>query len=221
MKVCTDACLLGAWTAQKMHELKIQPATILDIGAGTGLLSLMLAQKTGAVIHSIELNEEAAAQARENFESSPWATRLFLFHTGIQQFPETVKYNWIISNPPFFEDDLQSSNVAKNAAKHDTTLTVAELLKAISIHLEDGGYASLLIPYHRVNYLETLSGLSGLYINDTLMIKQTPAHTFFRAILLLSKNESPVTNGDLVIHDEHRKYTPAFTRLLADYYLHL
>ena len=221
MKVCTDACLLGAWTAQKMNDLTFQPGNILDIGTGTGLLSLMLAQKTNAIIHAIELNEEAAAQAKENFDKSRWANHFFLFHTSIQQFPATIKYDWIISNPPFFEDDLHSDDAAKNAAKHDTTLTLDELLKAINIHLKEDGYASLLIPFHRIAYFNTLTSARKLFIHDTLFVKQSPKHDFFRAMLILSKNPSEAKKKELVIHDEHRHYTPAFTALLKDYYLKL
>lgn len=221
MKVCTDACLLGAWTVQKMKDLKFQPENILDIGTGTGLLSLMLAQKTKATIHGIELNEDAAVQAKENFDTSPWADRLFLFHTSILQFPPSIKYDWIISNPPFFENDLQSDDAAKNAAKHDTTLTLDRLLKAINIHLNEDGYASLLIPYHRMEYIQTLAAVRELIINEVLLVKQTPRHEFFRAILMLSKKESGAKRAELVIHDEHRNYTPGFTALLKDYYLKL
>ena len=221
MKVCTDACLLGAWTAEKMNDRKFLPKNILDIGTGTGLLSLMLAQKTKAVVHAIELDENAAAQATDNFHKSPWADHIFLFHTSIQRFPATIKYDWIISNPPFFEDDLHSDDAAKNAAKHDTTLTIDELLKAINIHLKDDGYASLLIPYHRVAYLNSLLTRRGLFINETLFVKQTPKHGFFRAIILLSKIQLEAKSEELVIHDEHRNYTPAFTGLLKEYYLKL
>jgi len=221
MKVCTDACLLGAWTTQQMKELEFQSENILDIGTGTGLLSLMLAQKTRATIHAIELNEEAAVQAKENFDKSPWADRLFLFHTNIRQFPPSITYDWIISNPPFFEDDLQSDDAAKNAAKHDTTLTLDRLLKAINIHLKEDGYASLLIPYHRTAYINTLTTARGLFINETLFVKQTPKHSFFRAILLLSKKQPGPKREELVINDEHRNYTPAFKELLKDYYLKL
>jgi tRNA1Val (adenine37-N6)-methyltransferase len=220
MKVCTDACLLGAWTAQKIHEFKLQPVHILDIGTGTGLLSLMLAQKTASIIHAIELNEDAAMQAKENFDSSRWAKRLFLYHTSIQQFPATLQYDWIISNPPFFEDDLQSKDPAKNAAKHDTSLTMDELLKTIRLHLKDDGFASLLIPWHRTPYLKIITGANGLFINETLLVKQTPGHGFFRTLLLISKRELPEITGELSIHDEHRQYTTAFITLMKDYYLH-
>ncbi len=221
MKVCTDACLLGAWTAKKIGEIPLTPQNILDIGTGTGLLSLMLAQKTKAVIHAIELNEAAAAQAKENFEKSRWNERLFLFHTSIQEFPPKIKYDLITSNPPFFEDDLQSKNPAKNAAKHDTTLSLSELTRAINIHLEDEGLASILIPWHRTSYVELLAQREGLFIQDRLMVRQSPTHPFFRTLLTLSKLERPGRTEELSIHDEHRNYTPGFITLLKDYYLHL
>ncbi len=168
-----------------------------------------------------ELNEDAAAQATENFEKSRWKERLFLYHTSIQQFPAGLQYDWIISNPPFFEDDLQSGNPAINSARHDATLTLAELLKAISIHLDEEGFASLLIPWHRTEYFQLLAKSEGLFIKAMLQVRQSPAHSFFRTLVILSKKEVNTQAAELTIHDEHRHYTPAFTKLLKDYYLRL
>ncbi len=221
MKVCTDACLLGAWAAEKIKKRSIEVNNILDIGTGTGLLSLMLAQKTTAAIDAIEINEAAAVQAAENFSASQWAKRIFIFNTGIQEFSTDKKYDFIISNPPFFEDDLQSSDAAKNAAKHHTTLTLSALLKAINIHLNDDGFAAILIPWHRTEYLKKITATEGLFIHEMFFVKQTPAHDFFRSLILLSKKEDKEKTDTLSIHEEQRQYSAGFINLLKDYYLKL
>ena len=117
MKVCTDACIFGAWVAEQICKRQLVADTMLDIGAGTGLLSIMLAQKTNAKIDAIEIDEPAFQQAKLNFEQSPWHNRLMIFHSdAIQYFPGKT-YDCIVSNPPFFEGDLESIHKNKNKRK--------------------------------------------------------------------------------------------------------
>ena len=221
MKVCTDACILGAWTAKKILGQTEQPALILDVGTGTGLLALMLAQKTAATVHAVEMNPDAAKKAEENFVASPWADRISIFHTAIQEFPHTLRYEWIISNPPFFEDDLTSGDAAKNAAKHDSTLTLRELIFNIRQLMENHGQATLLIPYYRTAYFEDLVKQEGLFVNEYLFVKQSPRHGFFRTLLLLSRQDKLPVKSQMSIHDHSRNYTTEFAELLRDYYLKL
>ena len=130
MKICTDACLFGAWLAAKNDNgLKM-----LDIGSGTGLLSLMLAQKTTAAIDAVEIDEAAYTQTVENFAVSPWKDRLQVFHRSIQEYTAafireaSTPYDLIFSNPPFFENHLKSSDPKRNLALHRETLNVADIL---------------------------------------------------------------------------------------------
>jgi tRNA1Val (adenine37-N6)-methyltransferase len=119
MKVTTDACIQGAWTPVQKDEVRI-----LDIGAGTGLLSLMLAQKApNAIVDAVELNEQAATQAGQNFAGSPWADRLNVICSDIQGYRATHKYDLIISNPPFFNNSLKGPEASRNNARHTTALT--------------------------------------------------------------------------------------------------
>jgi len=220
MKVCTDACILGAWTAKKIEYSSIN--NILDIGSGTGLLSLMLAQKTTAAIDAVEIDESAATQAAENIAGSLWANRIKVVHASIKDFNPAVKYDLIICNPPFYEDDLRSADETKNAAKHDTALKLNELIFCIKENLADTGIATILLPFHRMAYFEKAAVGSSLFIREKLLVKQTAKHNYFRSIILIS----PVLNNEcntteLVIHDAGRNYTEDFKLLLADYYLNL
>ncbi|MFT3981488.1 MAG: methyltransferase [Ferruginibacter sp.] len=220
MKVCTDACLFGAWVAQKMEH---GPAInhILDIGAGTGLLSLMLAQKSKAAIDTVELDKAAAEQAAENFAASPWGNRLTIHHSGIADFAQDHSYDCIISNPPFFEDDLKSDNESRNKAMHSTTLNLEKLLDEIKKRLSVTGQAAVLIPYKRSGYFEALLAAKGFFVQDVLHVKQSVQHEYFRSQYLFSLQPAQKNSSSLAIQDAQRNYTVDFTALLKDYYLKL
>ncbi|MEO8711563.1 MAG: methyltransferase, partial [Parafilimonas sp.] len=154
MKVCTDACLFGAWAA---HNPQLEASNILDIGTGTGLLSLIYAQKNmHASIDAIEIDEAAVQQARENFEASIWKERLHVYNTSIQQFATSSnkKYDVIICNPPFYENDLKSENKQRNLALHSDALTLEELISDVDLLLGDDGSFFVLLPFHRTKYFE-------------------------------------------------------------------
>ncbi len=222
MKVCTDACLFGAWVADKTEKREPAPKNILDIGAGTGLLSLMLAQKCDAVIDSIEINAEAAIQATTNIKTSPWNNRIRLKQIALQEFNPKIKYEIIISNPPFFELDLRSENDEKNAAKHDSTLKFEELVSFIKEHLSITGMAAVLIPFTRYEYFVSLLKKTGLFIQESMLVKQSTRHAPFRWMLMFSHNE--IINPEvkkLAIKDSDGNYSEEFTLLLKDYYLKL
>ena len=219
MKVCTDACLLGAWTAAKMQDSTVK--NVLDIGCGTGLLSLMLAQKINAAIDAIEINQDAFMQATENISNSVWQENIKIIHSSLQRFVSQKKYDLIICNPPFYEDDLRSDDENKNAAKHDTSLRLEELILFVKEHLNDTGAFAILLPFHRMSYLEKTANGSGLFAEEKLLIKQSPQHEYFRAVLLLTKMKTAVLSNELIIHDAQRNYSPAFEVLLKDYYLKL
>jgi len=218
MKVCTDACLFGALVANS----QVPAAHCLDIGAGTGLLSLMYAQKDPlAIIDGVEIDNAAAEQANENFAASPWAGRLNIINADILDLPVEKKYGLIISNPPFFEDDLQSPDPFKNSAKNNTTLGLKQLLETVKKNLTAEGSFAVLLPYQRVDYFIGEAAKSGLYLTEQVLVKQTGKHEFFRGILFFSKKNCEQKRSEVIIKDTAGKYTPAFTSALKDYYLHL
>ena len=221
MKVCTDACLFGAYIAGSIEEGKLTSTNILDIGTGTGLLSLMLAQKTTAIIDAAEIDKAAYYQARENFEESPWKERLNIFHADIVQFEPAKKYDCIISNPPFFEKDLKSDDSKKNAAKHDSALTLQQLLEVVIKYLEKDGVFAVLLPYHRINYFTEEAEKVGLHLSKKVLVKQTPLHAWFRGMLFFSRHQTIPTKEEISIRDKMGDYTNKFIDLLEDYYLYL
>ncbi len=220
MKVCTDACLFGAWVVGQVRSLPYDTRTVLDIGTGTGLLSLMMAQNTLANIDAIELDEQAAEQARENIEASTWHKRCQVITGDARIVHLGRKYDFIVSNPPFYENDLKSGDAKRNLALHSESLSLEELLHAIKQHLNKEGKFALLLPYHRKNEFEKLAKREGFFMEAEVSVKQTPKHSFFRAMVLYGTIEVPFQTSTLTIREEDQ-YTPTFIDLLKDYYLHL
>jgi tRNA1Val (adenine37-N6)-methyltransferase len=216
MKVCTDSCILGAWTATQLKGAK----SILDIGSGTGLLPLMLAQKSEARIDTIESDPDAATQAKENIQLSPWHDRIHLIAGDVRSHSFPGQYDFIITNPPFFASDLRSPVEKKNIAKHDQSLTLEELLEVIRSRLVPSGAFSILLPFHRSDYFEKLAGEYGFYLTEKLTVSQRPNHAPFRTLCLFCFHKPEIlVLKELVIKDEQEKKSGSFSELLKDYYL--
>lgn len=249
MKVCTDACLFGAWVAQ--HESIVSARTLLDIGTGTGLLSLMLAQATvNTAITGIEIENAAATEASNNFALSPWSSRLNVLHGSIQEYNERIikdhlsihnnevaiklentsvsKFDCIVTNPPFFEGDLKSPNEKKNLASHSAGLPWNELTAHVASLLIEGGSYFVLIPALRAYTMQKLSETNGLQLVEEVLVYNSAKNLPIRAMQkfikpLTNKNiEAPIVErSKIIIKDTENKYDPVFTALLQDYYLHL
>lgn len=219
MKVCTDACILGAWFSNRIAHY----TTILDIGSGTGLLMMMLAQRSQAVINGIEIDPDCYKQLQDNISQHEWKERLAVFHGDVRSYALPQQYDFIITNPPFFENDLQGNNTQEQVAKHSTQLTLNELIKVIDRNLKPGGGFGILLPYHRWEYFNQLATQGGFHLTERLFVKQSPKHPYFRAILQYNRNQDAAVASatELTIQQEDRTYTPAFTELMKDYYLYL
>jgi tRNA1Val (adenine37-N6)-methyltransferase len=216
MKVCTDACIFGAWFSNKVREYN----SILDIGCGTGLLMLMLAQKCKSEIHGIELDLHSFKQLQENSSNNKWHDRLKVFYGDARSHVFPRKYDFIISNPPFFENDLPSASESNNLAKHSTQLTLEELLQSIDINLSYHGSFGILLPFDRFRQFDELAGVFGFFCTERLFLKQSSQHLFFRAILSYSRNkEQLVPSFELIIKNTDQSYTSDCIALLKEYYL--
>lgn len=224
MKVCTDACIFGAYVAGSIANNIPQMAgsNCLDIGSGTGLLSLMIAQKNPhSIIDAIEIEKNAYEQAKENCSISKWNDRLNIFHNDVKNFISQKKYDLIISNPPFYENELLSTEKNKNIAKHDKGLTLKDLVAIVKKYLSEPGFFAILLPYHRVKYFEDLAEENNLFLQQKLLIRQTPSHNFFRGILIFGNDKcDPITN-ELMIKSAEGNYTNEFIELMKEYYLKL
>ncbi len=221
MKVCTDACLFGAWVAEKVCDENWKLDNILDIGAGTGLLSLMLAQKlTNAAIDAIEINPDAAKQAANNFQSSLWSNRFNIIEADIKSIEATKKYDLIISNPPFFDNDLKSPHADRNLALHSSELSIEQLVRiAKNLSAKDGKFA-VLLPFHRAEETEELARSCGFFSEEKILVRQTDKHPFFRVMFIFGKTGAPLKTSEIVIK-QNNVYSPQFIELLRDYYLYL
>lgn len=218
MKVCTDSCILGAWFADKISGGK----TILDIGAGSGLLTLMLAQKNNSIFHAIEIDHHSFEQLQQNISASQWKEHIIAMKGNAASFTFPVQYDFIITNPPFYEGDLLSPITQKNFAKHHTGMTLQRLTEVIHNHLTREGSFGILLPYHRTDEYIAIAEKKGFYLCEQLLVKQTPKHDYFRSMLHFNRQISgTVQTNKLTIRDEHQIYTPEFTALLKDYYLYL
>jgi len=237
MKVCTDACLFGAWAAK--DEAIILANSILDIGTGTGLLSLMLAQATDnkqdVNIKAIEIETAAATEAASNFALSPWASKLDLVNNSLQDYIASIgasneqKFDCIISNPPFFEGDLKSPDEKKNLAAHSSGLPWSELAVHVSTLLNEGGSYFVLIPALRSYTMQKLTEANGLQLVEEVLVHNTAKALPIRAMQKFikhtpaqkSQGSITVKRSKIFIKDADNTYDTVFTELLQKYYLHL
>lgn len=222
MKVCTDSCLFGAWIANKIENKVIDPQRILDIGSGTGLLSLMIAQKSNSLIDAVEIDAGSYQQTVENFTESTFGSRLRAYLNDIKVWESKIKYDLIISNPPFFENDLKAEKQNKNAAKHSDHLSFSELISSIKNNLSVNGNFAVLLPFHRNEYFKKLAVENDFSLKEELLVKPTASHSYFRSILLFDLSPSrSFSKREIIIKDQTGKYAEDFKDLLKDYYLNL
>ena len=219
MKVGTDSILLGSW-APFPQESK----SILDIGAGTGVLSLMMAQRfSNAAIQAIEIEESAAQECLMNFQNSKWAERLKISHYSIQEFTTSNsndKFDAIISNPPFFVETIRPASEERKLARNTQSLTFEELIDSVSklLHPNNGLFATI-IPFQNEEGFLRISKEAGLHLNKRCLVKGTAESAFKRSLLCFSFNDSAIHSDTLVVEERRHQYTEQFIQLTKDFYL--
>ena len=213
MKVTTDACILGAYT--EVQGVK----SVLDIGTGTGLLSLMLAQRSKAKIDAIEIDENAYNQAITNANQSIFKDTITVYNTSIQDFETDKRYDLIISNPPFFQNHLKSETESRNNSLHTDTLSFADLLSTVLRLLSPNGTFVVLLPAYESSFFEQLSILRELYPQKKLTIRHRKDTKILRIITTFGRIKEEIINEELIIKNPDESYSPDFQVLLKDYYL--
>lgn len=217
MKIGTDSVLLGAWAA-----LDANPYSILDIGAGTGVLALMLAQRSGSeLIDAIEIDDDAYEQCVDNFESSPWADRLFCYHASLEEFVNEIDdtYDLIISNPPFYSDTYKSDNVQRDLARFVDAMPFRELIESVSKLLSPQGQFSVIIPFSEEKNFIVLASKEQLFPNRILRVKGAPHSEIKRSLIEFSFQETSINPRELIIETSRHEYTEDYIALTKDFYL--
>lgn len=218
MKVGTDGVLLGSW-APVSHN----PFSILDIGAGTGIIALMLAQRTHAEqIDALEIDEDAYEQAVENFEASPWGDRLFCFHAGLDEFIEEPEdeYDLIVSNPPFYAEDYKTNDEQRDLARFQDAMPFEEIVEAADLLLSENGILAVIIPFREETKFTALAKDFELYPIKITRVKGTPKSEIKRSLLAFSRNEvSEIEIDELVVEIDRHVYTPEYIDLTKEFYL--
>ncbi|MES2812033.1 MAG: methyltransferase [Bacteroidota bacterium] len=217
MKIGTDGVLLGAWT-----PLINNPYNILDIGTGTGVIALMLAQRSHAEqIDAIEIDDAAYEQATENFENSPWNDRLYCYHAGLDEFVDEVEeeFDLIVSNPPFYTDDYKSGDDQRDNARFEDSLPFEELVEAADFFLSDNGIFSLIVPFKEEEKIMSLCQERGLFPLKITRVKGTLTTEIKRSLLAYSRIEQTPVVDELIIETARHQYTAEYIELTKDFYL--
>jgi len=226
MKIGTDSVLLGSWTS-----IEYNPNSILDIGAGTGVLALMMAQRSSAeLIDAIEIDDDAYEQCVGNFEQSPWSDRLFCYHTSLEEFVDGIEeiYDLIVSNPPFHKPSLPSASLPKGEkknsnpreiARYNDALPFRQLIESVSNLLSKDGLFSVVIPFSEEKDFIVLASKEHLYPNRILRVKGSSSSEIKRSLIEFSFLEMDADISELVIETSRHQYTENYIKLTKDFYL--
>lgn len=217
MKVGTDAVLLGAW---------VNPGDsrkILDIGTGTGVISLMLAQKTQASITAIDIDRECTEQARHNVDESTFRDYIHVIHQSLQELVKTSadKFDLIVTNPPYFIDSSKNQAEGRITARHTDLLPFEDLIAGVKKLLDEKGKFCLILPRTEAGIFRKMAEQKGLYLSKLLRIRTRPEKdSEKRHIMQFEFKESEFSESTLVIEEDIRNYTKEYKELTKDYYLH-
>lgn len=217
MKVGADGVTLGAWADVQNAK------TILDVGCGSGLIALMLAQRSEAKITAIDIDENCALQAKENIENSPWKSRISVLHTSFQDFATktTETYDLIVSNPPFFNNSLKNPLQSRSIARHSETLPHVDLVKNAKKILSDNGKLCVILPVVEGERFIELAENEGLFCKQKVNVFPNHEKAAKRLLLEFKKKKSDCKISELTIEKERGIYTDEYSELVKDFYLKL
>ncbi|WP_397445650.1 tRNA1(Val) (adenine(37)-N6)-methyltransferase [Polaribacter sp. R77954] len=222
MKIGTDGVLLGAWC-----KVDDDTDAILDIGSGTGVVGLMLAQRTEAMtIDAVEVDEKAYEQSVENFESSAWGDRLYCYHSTFQDFANEIAeeeetYDLIVSNPPFYTDEFKTDNESRNKARFTAALSFEELILGVVKILSSEGIFSVIIPLKEEKAFVNLAKAHHLFLNRVCRVQGNSNSEIKRSLLEFSFYQKKIKEEHLIIEKERHQYTKEYINLTKDFYLKL
>ena len=221
MKISTDSVLLGSWS-----PLLNNPYSILDIGSGTGIIALMLAQRSNAeVIDAIEMDNDSYEECVENFENSPWNDRLFCYHASWQEFmkeeEELEEYDLIVSNPPFYTEDLPKSISSKHIAKFESSLPFEELISGVAKIVSPAGVFTVIIPYKEQDKFITLALQKELFPFKITNVKGNENVDFKRSLVAFAKEKKECEVNELILEIERNVYTTEYKELIKDFLLNI
>ncbi len=218
MKVGTDGVLLGAWA-----PIHTNPKSVLDIGTGTGIIALMLAQRTNAEqIDALEIDEKAYEQATDNFENSPWFDKLYCFHAGLDEFIEEPEqeYDLIVSNPPFYSEDYKTNNESRNLARFQEAMPFEQLIEAADLLLSENGIFAVIIPFKEEENFIDLCAEVELFPIQITRVKGSHTTPIVRSLLAFKRFELPVSStNEIVIEINRHEYTNEYIELTKEFYL--
>ena len=217
MKIGTDSVLLGSWAS-----IENNPSSILDIGAGTGVLALMMAQRhQSETIDAIEIVDDAYEQCVENFEQSPWGDRLFCYHASLEEFVDEIedRYDLIISNPPFYNDTYKSENEQRDLARFSDAMPFRHLVESVSKLLSKNGFFSVVIPFSEEKDFIVLASKEHLFPNRILRVKGSPSSEIKRSLIEFSFQETDAEIQELIIETSRHQYTDDYIKLTKEFYL--
>jgi len=218
MKVGTDGVLLGVWA--DVSSVK----NCLDIGTGTGLISLIIAQRCNAIIDAIEINKNSFDEAKENFDNSKWSHRINAFHSSFQEFykSSSKKYELIITNPPYFKNSLKSEDIGRNLARHNDELSLDDLLSGLVKLLNPSGKFCLILPTEQLEDFKKMALEKKLFCKKQTNVRTTPTKDAKRVLLEFRLKDSPLINEELIIEQNGRhQYSDEYINLTKDFYLNM
>lgn len=217
MKVGIDGVLLGAWTWAE------NPSKILDVGTGTGLIALMMAQRfLNAKVDAVEIDATACEEAQFNINQSPWGERVQLFNASFQQFAEKEipKYDLIVSNPPFFENSVKVKTVSRELARNSENLNIDELFSGVCKVMKEKSIFAVVFPYLRLDELIEVASKNGLSLSRLLKIKPNPEKPFHRVLAEFTHQNKPFPEDELTIESMvHHDYSEKYRNFTQDFYL--